>query len=196
MKETVSKVEVVSSTNEKLERRKKLAEFLEKKFERESKQVSEKLYDVPGGLTTAKHLYEFVFKDASWKFSESIGVIEAARILSSEIEIIKDKKERENLLLNAVTIEAIYYFLTKVEKKGVSSARDFLHNLYRPIYEALTSSKEDRDRINQMMRDLGTLQDAILNRVNFEGEDKLLNEIEKELNKELESDSSQEAETK
>jgi hypothetical protein len=50
---------------------------------------------------------------------------------------------------------------------------------------ALNASKADREAINQMERDLGTLQDAILNRVGFEGEDQLLDEIEKELEEEL-----------
>jgi hypothetical protein len=60
-----------------------------------------------------------------------------------------------------------------------------VNNILRPISEALNVSKADREEINQMERDLGTLQDAILNRVGFEGEDQLLSEIEKELQEEL-----------
>jgi hypothetical protein len=144
------------------------------------------MYPISGGLPVAKALYNFVKNDVQWKFTESLGVIESARILNDQVEKLSKKGESEGQLeLSAVTIEALYYFMTKEEKKGLASAASFVNNLLRPISEALNASKNDREKINQMERDLGTLQDAILNRVGFEGEDQLLKEIEEELTKEL-----------
>lgn len=179
-------LEVVSATNEKQEHRKKLAKFLEEKLESKRKEVSEKTYPISGGLDTAKALYNFIKNDAQWKFTESIGIIEAARVLDEQIKLLGGKEPKSNeLTLSAVTVEAVYYFLTKEEGKGLGKAIAYVNNLLRPINEALSSSKSDREAINQMERDLGTLQDAILNRVNFDGEDEFLKEIESELEAEL-----------
>jgi hypothetical protein len=104
--------------------------------------------------------------------------------LKEEISALRDKK-KEELELNAITVEAIYYFLTKEEGSGLESANYFVMNLLRPISEALNASKSDRDTINQMERDLGSLQDAILNKVGIEKEDAFLESLEKELEKEL-----------
>lgn len=179
-------LEVVSTTNEKQEHRKKLAGFLEEKLNAKRKEVSEKSYPISGGLDTAKALYNFIKNDAQWKFTESIGIIEATRVLQEQVELLggKEPKSKE-LSLSAVTVEAVYYFLTKEEGKGLGKALSYVNNLLRPINEALSASKNDREEINQMERDLGTLQDAILNRVGFEGEDEFLKEIESELEAEL-----------
>ena len=179
-------LEVVSATNEKQEQRKKLATFLEEKLNSKRKEVTEKTYPISGGLTTAKALYNFIKNDAQWKFTESLGIIEASRVLNEQIEKLSAKNpETTELELSAVTVEAVYYFLTKEEGKGLGKAVTYVNNLLRPINEALSASKNDREGINQMERDLGTLQDAILNRVGFDGEDEFLNEIEKELGEEL-----------
>lgn len=181
-----TKLEVVSSTNEKQEHRKKLATFLEEKLNSKRKEVSEKMYPVQGGVNTAKALHNFLKNDAQWKFTESIGVIEGARVLNEQLEKLGGKNpESTELQLSAITIEALYYFLTKEEGKGLPKALLYVNNLLRPINEALNVSKQDREEINQMERDLGTLQDAILNRVSFEGEDEFLAEIEKELTEEI-----------
>jgi hypothetical protein len=180
-----TKLEVVSSSVEKVEYRKGLAKKLETKLEEKRKEVAEKKYPINGGLIVAKSLYNFIKTEACWKFTESLGIVESARILEEEIKKLSDKNsENPQLELNAVTIEAIYYFMTKEEKRGLTSALNFINNLLRPISEALVISKNDREEINQMERDLGTLQDAILNRVGFEGEDALLKEIEDQLSKE------------
>jgi hypothetical protein len=181
-----AKLEVVSSTNEKQEKRKSLAEFLEKKLNAKREEVAVKRYPVSGGLTTAKALNQFIKNDAQWKFTESLGILESARVLDEQVKVLSGKEATESQLsLTAITIEAIYYFLTKEEGKGFSKAASYVNNLLRPISEALNVSKADREEINQMERDLGTLQDAVLNRVGFEGEDELLTEIEKEISEEI-----------
>lgn len=182
-----AKLEVVSTTNEKQEKRKILAEFLENKLNAKREEVAAKRYPVSGGLLTAKALYQFVKNDAQWKFTESLGILESARVLDEQVSLLSGKEPKATeLTLTAITIEAIYYFLTKEEGRGMNSkTATYVNNLLRPIIEALSASKNDREEINQMERDLGTLQDAILNRVGFEGEDEFLKEIESELEVEL-----------
>ncbi len=186
---TKAKVEVVSEKNLKQERRTKLADLLEKKLEVAREEVKQKTYHVSGGLPVAKYLYNFIKNDAKWKFTESLGIMESARILHDQIKQFEDKSntEKKELELTAVTIEAIYYFMTKEEDKGLPKALNFVNNLLHPISEALQNSKADREKINQMERDLGTLQDAVLNKVGVENEDELLKEIENEFEEELAS---------
>ena len=179
-----SKLEVVSTKNEKHEYRVNLAERLEAKLNALRDEVSGKKYPVNGGVKTAVALQEFVNSQAKWKFTEALGIMEASRVLKEEVSQLR-KKEKEDLSLNAVTIEAIYYFLTKEEGAGLNTATNFVMNLLRPISEALNASKSDRDSINQMERDLGSLQDAILNKVGIEKEDSFLEGLEKELEQEL-----------
>ena len=178
------KLEVVSAAKERQESRQKAAEFLKKKLEAKRQEVSEKLYAVSGGLNVAKSLRTFIQKEAQWKFTESLGIIEANRVLEEQVNGLQAKVKTE-LELGALTIEAIYYFLTKEEGKGIAKATSYVNDLLRPISESLNASKTDRESINQMEKDLATLEDAIHNRVNFEGEDKLLSEIEKEISEEM-----------
>ena len=86
-----SKLEVVSSTNEKQESRKRSAEFLENKLKTRREEVSKKTYPVNGGLETAKALRDFIKNDAQWKFTESLGIIESDRILSEQIVLLEKK---------------------------------------------------------------------------------------------------------
>ena len=178
------KLEVVSAAKERQESRQKAAEFLKKKLEAKRQEVSEKLYAVSCGLNVAKSLRTFIQKEAQWKFTESLGIIEANRVLEEQVNGLQAKVKTE-LELGALTIEAIYYFLTKEEGKGIAKATSYVNDLLRPISESLNASKTDRESINQMEKDLATLEDAIHNRVNFEGEDKLLSEIEKEISEEM-----------
>ena len=96
-----------------------------------------------------------------------------------------EKKEVAELELGALTIEALYYFLTKEEGKGLAKAVRYVNHLLRPVTEALNTSKADREEINQMEKDLATLQEAVHQRVGFEGEDDIVSEIEKEIQEEM-----------
>lgn len=178
------KLEVVSSTQEKQENRKRLAEFLEKKLKNRREEVSKKTYQVNGGLATAKALREFIKTDAQWKFTESLGIIESDRVLGEQIALL-EKKEASEIELGALTIEALYYFLTKEEGKGLAKAVRYVNHLLWPVNEALGVSKADREEINQMEKDLASLQEAVHQKVGFEGEDTIVSEIEKEIEEEM-----------
>jgi hypothetical protein len=158
-----------------------IAEQLKTKIENREKELGVKKYIIKGGELTGKHLIAFIENDAQWKFSEALGIGECHRQLVEAVSNIKKVKE---LFVPALALEALYYFLTKVEGKGLSSANDYLNNLLKPITDALGRSKSDREALDQLIRDLGTIESAIDTGLSIENEDSLVKEIEAELKNE------------
>jgi hypothetical protein len=155
-----------------------IAGQLRTKIENREKELSTKKYIIKGGEVTGKALIAFVENDAQWKFSEALGVGECHRQLVEGVSNIGKAKE---LFVPALALEALYYFLTKVEGKGLASANDYVNNLLKPITDALGRSKSDREALDQLVRDLGTIESAIDTGATIENEDKLVKEIEAEL---------------
>ena len=56
-------------------------------------------------------LESFIKKDAAWKFTECLGIIEAEKELTAAVKAGK-------LYIGAIAIEAIYYYMSKVEGAG------------------------------------------------------------------------------
>ena len=171
-------IEKQPKTANGLESREKLAKMLETKITQTRENLSKKKYIVDGGVAIGESLEQFMTNTASWKFTEAMGVIEAVKQLQLSIKAINDKKTKE-LYVDPLLLEAVYYFLTKVEGVGLHHAASYLAML-RPVSEALGSYKEDKDKLDQMVRDHGTVQHAIDNGVGVEHEDEILKEIEDE----------------
>jgi K+-sensing histidine kinase KdpD len=102
----------------KLEMRQKLAADLEKKLIDFRAELENKQYLVEGQLTTAEGLHDFITNFAKWSFSESMGIIEAAKQLEVCVKDLKTGKRKELMLPN-LTIEAIYYFVSKETGTGL-----------------------------------------------------------------------------
>jgi hypothetical protein len=177
---TIKIVKGTDAQNERIEKLNGMIEKLSEKIERTEKELSEKLYIIEGGKDTADAIIAFLENDAQWKFSESLGVIEAARQVSEARKNILNDRTKE-LLIGSLPLEAIYYFLTKVEGKGISYALVYVNSLLKPISDALGRSKSDRERYDQLVRDRGTLEAAIDKGANIENEDKYVSEILAEL---------------
>jgi hypothetical protein len=178
-------LEVVSSKKEnekRVERLKALAEKLTAKIEQAENELKTKTYLIEGGSAIANDLISFLKNDAQWKFSEALGIGEAINQLESALVNITKGKTKE-LMVPSIALEAIYYFLTKVEGTGVESANKFV-KLLKPVTDALGRSKNDRSKIDQMGRDLGTLEASIDTGAKVENEDSLLTEIINELENE------------
>jgi len=155
---------------------------LSEKIEAKEKEIENKKYIIEGGTKTASSILNFLKEDASWKFSEALGVIEATRqIEDAQKDILKNKTKE--LLIPALAVEAVYYFLTKVEGKGLTNATSFVNDLLKPVTDALSRSKNDRAEIDQLVRDRGTLESAIDSGIDIENEDSVLKEIQEELTK-------------
>ena len=177
----VSKKEAIAEKNEQ---RQKLVDLLSEKIEQKEKTIASKLYLIEGEEKVADAVIDFLQNKAQWKFSESLGIMECIRQVNEAKSNITKKKTKQ-FLIPSLSLEAIYYFLTKVEGVGITQANDYVNNLLKPISDALSRAKSDREEIDQLMRDRGTLETAIESGADLENEDSLVAEIEAELLKEI-----------
>lgn len=74
-------------------------------------EMSTKKYVVDIDKNDIAMLDSFIKNDAPWKFTESLGIIEVEKSTS---EAVKEGK----LFTTALAIEAIYYYMSKVEGAG------------------------------------------------------------------------------
>lgn len=178
--EVVSKNEQLAEKNAK---RQQMVEMLTARIDAKNKELETKKYLIEGGSLAAQKVQEFLTNDAKWKFSEALGIVESVRQVEEAYAQIKAGKTKE-LMVPSLALEAIYYFLTKVEGSGLGEAENYLAIL-KPISDALGRSKKDREEVDQLVRDRATLESAIDNGADVENEDSILKEIETELEPQL-----------
>jgi hypothetical protein len=109
----------------------------EKELETLREEVSNKKYLLDLDKKDLETLNKFIIEDATWKFTESLGIIEV------EKEMKKAIKEGK-LFTNAVAIEAIYYYMSKVEGNGRSVKATAFENVdsYLKVLKAITGGIE------------------------------------------------------
>lgn len=85
--------------------------------------------------------------DAPWKFTECLGIVEIEKELK---ESVKSGK----LYIGAMPIEAIYYYLSKVEGKGKTTNTTTFTNLedYIRVLKAITTGMERMKIDNEQLR--------------------------------------------
>jgi hypothetical protein len=164
----------------KLEMRQKLAADLEKKLIDFRAELESKQYLVEGQLTTAEGLHDYITNYAKWSFSESMGIIEAAKQLETCVKDLKSGKRKELMLPN-LTIEAIYYFVSKETGTGLQSAITYFNTILKPITDSLSRAKQDKEKKDQMEKDLATVQSAIDTGAVSELEENMIAEIAEEI---------------
>ena len=183
MKTTTSKLTIEKmpvDVDGKLETRQKLAADLEKKLNSFRAELENKQYLIEGQLATAEGLYNFITLDAKWSFSESMGIIEAAKQLEVSLKDLKSGKKKELMLPN-LTIEAIYYCLSKETGTGLSAALTYFNLVLKPTTDALSRAKQDKEKCNQMEKDLATVLSAIDTGSVSELEETMITEIANEI---------------
>jgi len=181
---TIEKKTVQSRLEEKNAQRQKMIDKLTEKIDKTSKVLETKKYIVDGELTSGNAILNFLKTEATWKFTEAKGVVEAVKQIQTAIDGITSKKVK-HLLVDSTALEAIYYFLSKVEKTGLEAAAFYIDNMVLPVSNALGRAKEDRMEFDQLQRDRASLEAAIDSGADIENEDSILAEIEKELIKEI-----------
>jgi len=179
----VSKKDEILALNEK---RKRMVEFLDRKISEKEADLENKKYIVEGKNEASKELLNFLKHNAQWKFSEALGVIESIKQVEEAEKALITKKTTE-LMLPSLAIEAVYYFLTKVEGTGIDAANAYI-KLLKPVSDALSRSKQERTDLDQLIRDKGTLESAIDSGIDIEGEDEILKEIQAEMELEMNSE--------
>lgn len=88
-------------------------------------------------------LINFMENDATWSFTEALGVVEAVKALSSA------KIKSKAILLGQLEIEAIYYFFSKHTGTGLKEAETFV-KLLKPINVALEKVREDQSKLDHI----------------------------------------------
>jgi hypothetical protein len=179
---TETKTEIISKKEELEIRNKMRAELVEKltaKIDAKQKELETKKYIIEGGVAAGETIGRFLTEKAQWKFSEALGIMESVSQVETAVDAINKGKAKE-LFVPALALEAVYYFLTKVEGAGLEEAKEYV-NILKPISDALGRSKQDRTELDQLTRDRGTLESAIDSGIDLENEDDILKEIQEEL---------------
>ena len=110
------------------------------------KELSAKKYLLDVDKKDVELLKTFIANDAVWKFTEALGIVEVTK----ELDAIKDGK----LFIKALAIEAIYYYMSKVEGTGTKpdgvsfpSITEYLRIL-KAITVGVERVKADNEKIN------------------------------------------------
>lgn len=77
------------------------------------RELETKKYLVDLKVDDIKSILNYMRTDAPWKFTESLGVLEVVGELT---ECVKKGK----MFMTAISIEALYFYLSKVEGKGMN----------------------------------------------------------------------------
>lgn len=122
--------------------------------------LEKKGYIVEGGTKRADILVDWLTNDAKWKFNESMGVIEAIRQIKVAADAISKGKTKELYLPN-LCLEAVYYFISKVEGVGLEQADFYVTELLKPIADGLGRAKVDKDSIEAKGFELASYENGI-----------------------------------
>jgi hypothetical protein len=135
-----------------------LVEKLTKELDDFEAELKNKVYPVK--VETDGHvtgLIDFIENHAPWKNMEALGITEVSKVLrEQQISGLKSG----NIFLASLPIQAISFFLSKVESKGLKHAERHLE-FVKPIDNALKLIKMDNDRQNQLNSELSAAEQGI-----------------------------------
>jgi hypothetical protein len=153
---TVEKNEQVAEETKNPRINPEVIEKLKGEIKAKEEELETKKYLIPGGKQVAKNFKQFIAKNAKWRFTEAIGVVEVNRIL---IEFIENPAETE-LMIPAVALEAMYYFMARHEGTGLVEAKEFT-DLIKAINSAKGRSEQDRKEFEEMTFRLQSLEHGV-----------------------------------
>ena len=92
-------------------------------------------------------LVKFNEKDAAWKFTECLGIVEVEKQL-------KDATKESKLYTGAIVIEAMYYYLSKVTGKGKGTDTEAFKDVtdFIRVLKAITNGVERIKADNEKLR--------------------------------------------
>jgi len=102
-------------------------------------------------------LIDFIDNGATWKNMEALGIIEVSKAL--HVEKAKGLKSG-NIFLQSLPIQALSFFLSKVEDKGLQRAERHI-KFVKPLDEALKLIKQDTDKVNSLESKLAAAENGI-----------------------------------
>lgn len=119
----------------------------EKELETLSNELQSKKYLIDLKKEDIVLLESFNKLDAPWKFTECLGIVEVEKELASAVKAGK-------LYIGAIAIEAMYYYMSKVEGTGKSTNTESFKNVddYIRVLKALTLGMERVKADNEKLR--------------------------------------------
>lgn len=102
-------------------------------------------------------LIDFIENHATWKNMEALGIIEVSKALK---ECKSAGLNSGNIFLASLPIQAISFFLSKVEDAGLTKAERHI-KLVKPIDDALRLIKQDNDAQNALESKLAAAENGI-----------------------------------
>jgi len=121
-----------------------------KEVEKFKKELETKKYLVDLKAVQVTNLRNFITNDAKWKFMEALGIGEVDKNLSTAVD------KHGKVFISAVTLEAIYYYLSKVEGTGQSVDATSIGTVdnYISILKALNAAKNSAAIDNEKLKEL------------------------------------------
>lgn len=116
-------------------------------------------YVLDGGLYVANKLYEFITKKSQWKFTECIYITEITKRLEEQIVAIENK-EKENVEIKSMDLDAFHFFFNKHEGVGYLEAEQFItlyNEVYVKILAAMKETQRSKDGFKKQEQDLQNL---------------------------------------
>ena len=108
------------------------------------KEQETKIYVVTKDKTIGSALHSFITKEAKWKYTEVLGIIELGKKISEFAE-----GREKSLAIDATAVQALYYFIGKVEGIGLDSAISYFNTILKPVADA--AARLDADKKNLEM---------------------------------------------
>lgn len=134
----------------------KLITELTLELEKMQQILDSKKYIVEGKKEIANDLLQFIKDNAKWRFTEALGIIEVAKMLTAFIE---DNKQKE-LMLGPLEVEALYYFMSKHEGVGINEAQHFVKML-KAINPAKGHKEQDSKRYEDLSFRLNSVKHGV-----------------------------------
>jgi hypothetical protein len=142
----MAKLKVESAKSDK--EQDKLIKEAEENLKALREEMATKKYPIDLKVDGMKMLLTFITDDAKWKFTECLGIIEVEREIN---DCIKTGKVE----LPAVAVEAIYYYMSKVEGEGKNplttsfKTLDQYINILKEITGGIELIKADGEKIRE-----------------------------------------------
>ena len=118
----------------------------EKELEALKAKMEDQKYLVDLDKKDVQAIADFIQNDAQWKFTEALGIVEASKELK---KATKDGK----LFTKSIAIEAIYYYMSKVEGNGTgtnakafATVDDYIR-AFKGIANAVERIKADNEKV-------------------------------------------------
>lgn len=122
----------------------------EKELAEAKKELENKKYYSDLSTEDAKILQNFLLNDATWKFTESLGIREVNR------EITESMKKKGKLFMGATAFEAMYFYLSRVEGTGEKVTSTAIPDLetYLRLLKGINAVRSEMNADNKKLQHL------------------------------------------